>query len=304
MVTLPGRTSVVASVEELVAQIPRGAVVGIGGFVTSNKPMALLRELMRQRRDGLTIAVAAGSLELDLMLALGLANRLITSYAGAESIAAVAPLFAAQAGRQVELEEVDLGTFAQMLRAQALRLPFLPVRGPVGTDLPRLNPRLRPLDDPFGGPPLYAARALALDFALIHAAQADPYGNVQHLGATFLDAMLARAARTVFVEVERLVSNEEIRRRPGDTTLPAALVDRVAVAPYGAHPFASHGGYQLDAGHLSELARVSRLAAQGERAELDAYLARYVSEPSNHREYLERVGLARLLDLALEGGTA
>lgn len=301
---MPGRTSVVTTVEEAVAQIPDGAVIGIGGFVTSNKPMALLRALMRQRRRNLTIAVAAGSLEIDLLLGLDMVRRLITSYAGAESIAPVAPLFAARAGRDVELEEVDLGTFAQMLRAQALRIPFMPVRGPVGTDLPRLNPRLRPIEDPFGGPPLYAAPALELDFALLHATQADPHGNVQHLGATFVDALVARAARRVIVEVERLVPNEEIRRRPGDTTLPAAFVDQVVVAPYGAHPFASHGGYQLDAEHLKELAGASRQAAQGDASALDAYIARYVDGPASHVQYLEQVGLGRLLGLALEGGSA
>lgn len=295
------RTSVVISAAEAAARIPQGAVVGIGGFVTSNKPMALVRELMRRRCRDLTV-VAVGSLEVDMLLGLGLVRRLITPYCGAESIAPVCPLFGALAGRQVEIEEVDLGTLGAMLRAQTMGIPFMPVRGPVGTAFLERNPRLKPLVDPFGGPDLCAAQALELDVALIHAGQADPYGNVQHLGAIFLDQMLAKAAKQVIVQVERLVPNEEIRKHPEATTLPAALVDAVVVAPYGAHPFASHSAHVLDEAHLREFAAASRAAAAGDTRAFAAYVARYVDGPQSHEQYLDQVGVQRLLSLALHGG--
>lgn len=296
------RTAVVCTAAEAIARIPDGAVVGIGGFVTNNKPMALLRALMRSRRRGLTIVAPAGSLEIDLLLARGVVDRLITSYCGAEALAPIAPVFAAKVGAEVPLDEVDLGTVAAMLRATAMGLPFLPVRGPLGTDIPVRNPRLRPLPDPFGGPDLLAAPALQVDFALIHAIQSDPYGNVQHVGARFLDEMLARAARQVIVQVERLIPNEDIKKNPGGTTLPSAFVDAVVVAPYGAHPFASHTVHGLDRAHLLDLAAAGKAYAKGDPAALQAYMERYIDGPADHAGYLEQVGFKSLLALGLEGG--
>lgn len=298
---MAGRTPVVMPLAAAVASIPDGAVVGIGGFVTSNKPMALLRALMRRRARRLTV-VAAGSLEIDMLLGLELVERLITPYCGAEALAPVCPLFGARAGRQVALEEVDLGTLAAMLRAQTMGLPFLPVIGPVGTAFPERNSRLKPLANPFGGPDLFAAAALPLDVALIHAGQADAFGNVQHLGAVFVDQMLARAARRVIVQVERLVPNETIRRAPESTTLPAALVDAIVVAPYGAHPFASHAAHLYDEAHLRGFVAASRALAAGDAAALAGYVARFIDGPADHAAYLEQVGVAALLGLALEGG--
>ncbi len=295
------RTPVVISAAEAAARIPDGAVIGIGGFVTSNKPMTLLRELMRQRRRNLTL-VAAGSLEVDMLLGLELVERLITPYCGAESVAPVCPIFGARAGRQVRLEDLDLGTLGAMLRAQTMGIPFMPVAGPVGTAFPERTPLLQPLPNPFGGPDLYAAKALELDVALIHAGQADAYGNVQHLGATFIDQMLARAAKQVIVQVEKLVPNEVIRKQPEATTLPAALVSAVVVAPYGAHPFASHSAHVFDEKHLKEFAAAGKALTAGDGTAFNEYVARYIDGPADHTQYLEQVGVQRLLSLALEGG--
>lgn len=296
------RNPVVVSAAEAIASIPDGAVVGIGGFVTTNKPMALLRQLIRTGRRNLTVVATTGSLEIDMLIARGQVERLITPYVGAEGLAPIAPLFAAHANRDVIVEEVDLGTLHYMMRCQAMGLPYLPLRGPVGTSLVDLNPRLRQIPDPFGGPDVVAAPPLALDVALIHAYQSDPFGNVQHCGATFLDEVMARAAKRVVVQVERLVTNEEIRKAPRETTLPAALVDAVVVAPYGAHPFASQNVHRLDAAHLTEYAQICKRAARGERDELDSYLERYITGTTDHESYLGRIGFQRLFSLSLVGG--
>lgn len=296
------RNPVVVTAAEAVATIADGAVVGIGGFVTTNKPMALLRQLMRAGRRNLTLVATTGSLEIDMFIATGQVGRLITPYVGAEAIAPIAPLFAAHANVDVAVEEIDLGTLHYMLRCQAMGLPYLPLRGPVGTSLVDLNPRLKTIADPFGGPDLVAAPPLALDVALIHAYQSDPYGNVQHCGATFLDEIMARAARRVVVQVERLVTNEEIRKAPRETTLPAALVDQVVVAPYGAHPFASQNVNRLDAQHLQEFVQVCKAGVRGDRAGLDAYMQRYVTGTADQEEYLAAVGFSRIFSLALVDG--
>lgn len=294
------RNSVVISLEEAAAAVPDGAVIGIGGFVTTNKPMALLRRLMRERRRDLTVVAAPSGLEVDMMIALGMVDKLITPYVGAEALSPVGPFHSKWAGRTFRVEEVDLGTLVTRLRAKFQGVPFLPVMGAVGTSLPELNPNLKWLADPFGGPPVVVAAPVEIDVAVIHASQADRYGNVQHQGAVFVDNLIAQAAGKVIVQVERLVSNEEIRRAPTDTTLPCEFVDAVVLAPYGAHPSASQNYYKLDETLLKEYLRAGRSFLQGESGQLEEFWQKYVDRPATHCDYLAAVGLARLFGLGLE----
>lgn len=294
------RTSLVYNIKEAAALVKDGMTIGIGGFVTTNKPWAFLRLLMQARKKELTVVAPPSGLEVDLLVALGMVRNLMTPYVGAESLAPVGPVYSKQAGKTFSIEEIDLGILVSMLRAQMLALPFLPAWGPVGTSLPELNPRLRWVEDPFGGPPLVAVPPLKLDVVIIHASQADKYGNVQHLGPCFLDPMLVQAAETVIVQVEKIVANEEIRRNPLATTIPAQQVSAVVLAPYGAHPAASQNYYRLDEVHYQEYLRAGRAFAAGNRQLLDDYVDRYIDGPDDLSGYLETVGMRRIFELGLE----
>ncbi len=297
-----GRASLVVSVEEAASWIKDGDTIGIGGFVTTNKPMAVLRRLMKERRKDLTVVAPPSSIEVDMMAGLGMLKSLLTPYVGAEALAPVGPFFGKLAGRAFQVEEVDLGMVIAFLRAQVYGLPFMPARGPAGTSLPELNRRVKWMDDPFGGPRLLAVPPIELDVGIIVAAQADQYGNVQHLGATFIDSLVAQAAKKVIVQVERLVSNEEIKRDPLNTTLPCEFVDAVVVAPFGCHPLSGQGFYGLDEGGVKEYIRAARSAAEGSPETWNNYLIRYVDGPENHAAYLQEVGFERILGLGLENG--
>ncbi len=291
------RHKVVISLPEAAAMIKDGDRVGIGGFVTTNKPLGILREIMRLRRQDLTVVAPPSSMEVDLLLGLGMVRKLITPYLGAEAIAPLGPFHSGWAGKHFAIEETDLGTLVAGLRAYALALPFMPTRGIVGTSIASLNPTLRPVEDPFGGPPLIAVPPLEMDVVLIHASQADCYGNVQHLGAVFLDPLLAQAGKKVIVQVEKIVSSEEIRRNPGNTTLACEFVDAVVLAPYGAHPMASQNYYRVDADFLNEYVRVAKACVKGQPEQFEEFVARYIDAPAGLSEYLERVGLERLFAL-------
>ena len=138
--------------------------------------------------------------------------------------------------------------------------------------------------------------ALAVDVALLHAAYADYYGNIQPVGTGFGDRLHFSAAEKTIVQVEKVISNEEVRRYPERTSIPGA--NAVVRASYGAHPFASPGFYLEDEDFIQEYLRVAQhYCKTGERTELDAWLKYYIYEPETHVEYLERVGLRRLLSL-------
>lgn len=295
------RTSKVCSPQEAAALVKDGDSIAIGGIVSTNRPMAVLRQLMKERRRDLSIITFQGGLDIDLMIGLDMVKRLAVSYMGAEALAPVTPFYARRACEgALEIEEVDLGTVLFMLRARAQRLPFLPSLGPVGTSLPQLNPRLKVIEDPFGGPPLVAIPPAHVDVALLQANQADRYGNVQHIGASYGDAMMAHAADKVIVQVEKLVSNEEVRKSPRDTTIYCGLVDAVVVAPYGAHPFACQNYYQRDEGHLREYVRAARAYLEGQPEEFQAYMSKYVDGPASPTQYLEAIGMERIFSLTME----
>ena len=259
-------------------------------------PMAMLRHIVRRGLRDLT--VIASGLHLDLLIAAGCVRKAITYYAGAGFGVPVAPSFRRAAERgEIEVWECEEGILTSGLEAAGKGLPFLPWRGGVGTSLPDLNPELKPIVDPLRGEQLLAVPAIRPDVALLHAHAADVYGNVQHLGGPgWLDLFLARAATRVMVQVERILPNEEVRADAWATTIGRA--DHVLRMPWGAHPYYSRGHYVQDGVFWHDYLAVANAAAEsGERAALDAWLDNWCRGPASHGDYLERVGIKRLLTL-------
>lgn len=259
-------------------------------------PMAMIRQVIRRGVRDLTV-IAAG-LSLDLLIAAGCVRKVISYYAGGGFGVPVAPSFrrAAEAGA-IEVWECEEGILTSGLQAAAQGLPFLPWRGGVGTSLPEVNPDLRMMKDPICGEPLLAVPAIRPDVAVIHAATSDAYGNVQHCGGPgWIDLFLCRAASKTVVQVEKVISNEDVRANPWATTWAGA--DAVVRMPYGAHPFYSRGYYVQDGAFLKRYVGAATQAAQAnEPAALENFLKVYCHEAESHADYLERVGIKTLLSL-------
>jgi glutaconate CoA-transferase subunit A len=203
--------------------------------------------------------------------------------------------YAAEQG-EIDIFECDEGMYYAAIRAGAQRLPFLPTRAGVGTSFPEINPELKAFHDPIRGEPLIAVPAIRLDVALLYAAHSDPYGNVQHVGTSYGDRALYRAADRTIVCVEKIIYNQEIRKDPLKTSVPG--VDAIVRSPFGSHPFSSPGFYLADEEHLQEyLAATRSYTKDGDRGPFERYLNRYIHEPRDHIEYLEVIGLRRLFSL-------
>jgi len=259
--------------------------------------MVAVRHIIRRNlRDLTVIGSAVGGLDVDLLIGAGCVRKVISPYVGAEALAPIGPFFRAAAERgDIDVWECDEGQYYAGLQAAGMMLPFMPCRGGVGTSYPEVNPDLKVFTDPVLGQTLLAVPAIEPDVALVHAAAADVYGNVQFVGTGYADRLLWRAAGRTLVQVERVVSNEEIRRAPERTAL---LADGVVRAPFGAHPFSSPGFYLEDRAHIHEIVEAGRAVARaGDRGPFEAYLDRYVRGPETHVDYLEQVGLRRLLSL-------
>ncbi len=289
---MSGRETVLRDFD-VAGAVQSGMTVAIGGLGTSSHPMALIRELIRRGiRDLLVVAGPAASLEVDLLIAAGCVREVVSSYVGAEHVAPIGPAYrrAAEEG-SIAVREVDEGIYVQALRAAAQLVPYLTWRGGVGTSIPELNPHVKEVEDPFGGPRVLAVEALPVDVALLHADRADAYGNVQPVGTGYTDRLHSQAADSTIVQVEQVISNEEVRRAPWYTSLPDA--DAIVRAPFGAHPYASPGRYVEDVEHLEEYVAAAREGG----ARLDDYIERYVRGPADHLGYLDVVGLRRVFSL-------
>lgn len=289
------RTRVDLNLDEAFGTIADGSVIGLGGTLTAGRPMALLRQLLRQRPRDLTLVSPVASIDVDLAVATGCVRRVITSYVGAEAVAGIGPIFRAAVERgDVEVVDRDEAHCILGLRAAGQGLPFLPWLGGVGTDLATTQPELVEFADPITGRALLAIPAINLDVALIHAEVADPYGNVQFAGTGHTDMQLASAAKRVLVECDRLVSNEEIRRNPTATYFWRNTT--VVRAPFGTHPFAS-AAINVDESALKDFAARARKAVKGDPSELESYVNSNVFEAAGHEAYLEGVGITRIVGL-------
>jgi len=292
------RKEVILSEVEAGKLIHDGMTVAIGGFINSLHPMAIIRQIIRNQVKNLTLVGSANAgLEVDLLIGAGCVKKVIATYVGAELLAPIGPMYRAlaQAG-EVETWECDEAIMYTGLRAEIQKLPFLPLRDEIGTSYPEINPDLKVFEDPIRGEKLIAVPPISPEIAILHAGYADCYGNVQHVGSTLNDEIIWMAADATIVEVEKIVSNEEIRRSPQSTKMYG--VEGIVRAPYGAHPYASPGFYVEDGEHIKEyVAAGTAYLKTGDRGPFQAYLDRYVYEPETHLDYLERIGVTRLLSL-------
>ena len=188
------------TVEEMVGELRDGMTVGFGGWGSRRKPMAAVRAILRSGVRDLTV-VAYGGPDVGLLCAAGRVRKVVYGFVTLDSIA-LDPHFrrARQEGR-VEAMEVDEGMFYLGLQAAAQRVPFLPTRAGLGSDVLRVNPGLRTVRSPYDdGEELVAMPALRLDAAFVHANRADSHGNGQMLGPDpFFDDLFLLAAERRFL---------------------------------------------------------------------------------------------------------
>ncbi len=230
------------SLSEATAWVCPGDILALGGMTLYRRPLAFVRQLIQlpQPPGDLTLLAFTAGLESDLLVGAGLIRRVRSCYFGLE-IFGLAPMFTYRASRgEVEIIEETEASLAFGLRAQMAGVGFMPARAWLGTDLPKLRPDVRTVEDPYSGETLIAFPAIHPDVAVIHAIQADPEGNALIGKNKGIDEELAVAARKV------IVTAEEIVPRLQRADLAAPVVDAVVHTPRGAAPTSCHPLYPLD----------------------------------------------------------
>src|SRR5688572_15222574 len=189
---------------EVVAELSSGMTIGIGGWGSRRKPMSLVRAILRSDLTDLTV-VSYGGPDVGLLLAAGKVKHLIYGFVSLDSIPLEPHFRAARQAGTLRVTEYDEGMLQWGLYAAATRLPFLPTRVGLGSDVMKVNPELRTVASPYGGEELVAVPALKLDAALVHMNRADEAGNAQYLGPDpYFDELYCAAADRAYVSCERI----------------------------------------------------------------------------------------------------
>jgi glutaconate CoA-transferase subunit A len=240
--------------DEVAAELASGMTIGIGGWASRRKPMALIRALLRSDLHDLTV-VSFGGADVGMLCRAGKVRKVAFAFVSLDSIPLEPHFRAARQSGAVAADEYDEGMFLLALQAAAWRVPFLPTRVGLGSDLFAVNPWLRtvrsPYPDPDGGEDeeLVAVPAFELDAALLHLNRADERGNAQYLGPDlYFDDLFAAAADRTYVSVEQIVATDALLSDAPLSSLriPRFNVSGVVEAPNGAHPTSCQPDYEVD----------------------------------------------------------
>jgi glutaconate CoA-transferase, subunit A len=280
------------SLEDAADLIPDGATIGIGGLSMNGAPMAFVRTLARRRVKDLTVVAVVAGIPIEWLVAAGCVRRVVSGLVSLEGFG-LAPRFrqAVQAG-QVEIEEYSEHTLICRLQAAAHRVPFVPTKAGLGTDMIGLHPESTRLEqDGPSGEPYVACTPLPLDFGIVHAGEGSARGNVRaEPKLIWMDGEVARAAATTIVTVERVVPESTFVAEPARTTYPRFTVDVVAEAPWGAYPTSCFPRYGYDGDFFR-----SYVSAHTGPEEAQRFWADRVDGPESHGAFLDANGGAATL---------
>ena len=268
------------SIEEVVGSLESGMTIGIGGWGPRRKPMALVRAIYNSDLTDLTI-VSWGGADVGLLARAGKIRKLVYAFVSLDSVP-LEPNFqrARQSASIPEVVELDEGMFQTGLRAAAQRLPFLPMRAGLGSDVLVNNSWIKtvtsPYDEGHGHEELVAVPALKLDVALVHLNRADQHGNASYLGPDpYFDDLFAMAADKTYLSVEEVVDTAGLTV---DTPVQRLLLSRMMVSgvvetPNGAHFTTCTPDYERD----ERFQRAYAAAASGSDEDWQAFHDRFLA---------------------------
>jgi glutaconate CoA-transferase subunit A len=264
--------------EKVVAELRDGMTIGIGGWGSRRKPMSLVKAIARSGLRDLTV-VSYGGPDVGLLCAAGKLREVVYGFVSLDSIPLEPHFRAARQSGKIEAVELDEGMLQWGLYAAALRLPFLPTRAGLGSDLLRVHPRMRTVKSPYDdGEELVAMRPIELDVAIVHMNRADAHGNAQFLGPDpYFDDLFLMAAKRRFVSCERVVETKDLLREGCVHSLKIhrGMVDGVVLAPGGARFTSCEPDYPRDEAMQREYA-----AAAGDERAWRAFWDAYVGAES------------------------
>ena len=275
------------SVREAVSRfIHDGDFIASGGFGHVRVSMAIVYEIIRQKKRNLAMAGKTAVHDIDILVGSGCVNRAEVAYCFGHELRGLSPA----SRRKVEngqckvVAETSNAGYQWRFLAGMMGIPFIPSRNLLGTDTGNYS-SCKVVEDPFSGKPINLIPAAYPDVAFIHVHRCDIYGNAQIDAILVEDFELSRCARRLILTSEEIIDNEVIRGEPWKTAIPFLVVDAVVKVPYGSHPCEMPGIYYYDEEHIAEWLNLSKTQEGA-----DEYFSKYVFGVDSFDDYLELCG--------------
>lgn len=263
--------------EEAIGSIQDGFSVAIGGNVLHRAPMALIRELVRQKKKGLKLIKTAGAHDVDVLVRGGCVASVDAGFISYETEYGLAKYYrkAVETGL-IKANEHACYTVISALNAARIGVPFMPVKGLMISDLIEENDYFDKVVDPFSGESITVVKALVPDVAILHVHACDEEGNAIIEGPKFEDVLMSRAAKSVILSTEKILPKSQLQFKQDQIVIPGFLVKYIVEAPKGAAPGSMPHRYEVQDRVLKDF------LLHSESKDFNAYIAQYAR--SDHRK--------------------
>ena len=289
----------IRSLHDAIAQeVEDGMSIAMGCGLESLIPFAASYEIIRQKKNNLTLIAPISDMQFDQLIGAGCAKKIIASWVG-NVAAGLGHNYrrAAEAGipRPIEIEEHSNFTIGLGLQAAATGLSFLPTKTVRGSDF-RSENQFASVRCPFTNEELLAVRAIKPDLAILHVQRADGEGNAHAWGNFGVMREAAFAAKRVILTCEEIVDHDVILSDPNRNVIPGFVVTSVVHEPFGSHPSPTQGYTRRDDNFYFEYHKETR-----SREGFEQWLQKWVLDVKDHRGFLELLGKERMERLRPQG---
>ena len=289
----------IRSLHDAIAQeVEDGMSIAMGCGLESLIPFAASYEIIRQKKNNLTLIAPISDMQFDQLIGAGCAKKIIASWVG-NVAAGLGHNYrrAAEAGipRPIEIEEHSNFTIGLGLQAAATGLSFLPTKTVRGSDF-RSENQFASVRCPFTNEELLAVRAIKPDVAILHVQRADREGNAHAWGNFGVMREAAFAAKRVILTCEEIVDHDVILSDPNRNVIPGFVVTSVVHEPFGSHPSPTQGYTRRDDDFYFEYHTETR-----SREGFEQWLQKWVLDVKDHRGFLELLGKERMERLRPQG---
>lgn len=290
--------------------IKDGINIGIGGFVNTRVPVAIIHEIIRHGAKDLTLSFQSNSICPELLAGAMILDpdrvsirRVELAWWGYEIIGIAPMVRYLTTNGMIEMDDYTNYGMSARFKAAAMGIPFIPVRDHGGSDMELIN-RGKMIECPFSGKNVYLLPACHPDVGIVHTTAADMYGNARIFGAHCTCPEIAMAATYTIMTTEKVIPTENIRSYPNLTEIPYPAVDTVTEVPFGATPGASYGNYWFDMEHLKMFRSLCEdFRKTGNKEGLKKYYDEYIFSCQTFDETLEKIGYKALKNLKdMDGG--
>lgn len=275
-----------------------GMSIAMGCALESLIPFAASHEIIRQKKQNLTLIAPISDMQFDQLIGAGCVKKIVASWVG-NVAAGLGHNYrrAAEVGmpHPIEIEEHSNFTIGLGLQAAAMGVPFLPTRTIKGSEFAR-DEQFKRVRCPFTEEELIAVRALRPDVTILHVQRADAQGNAHVWGNFGVMREAAMAAKKVILTCEEIVDHQVILSDPNRDVIPGFVVSSVVHEPYGSYPSPTQGYARRDDGFYFEYHKATRT-----REGFLKWLQAWVLDVNSHGEFLNLLGNERIETLKPKG---